>query len=63
MAYGSTSYVKMTPKKNGGTNDTLEMFALDQSTASMSQGLLTLLESIAKVPDWQSLKQAKSSIF
>ena len=45
------------------------MSALDQSTASMSHirhyrvlpwatGLLTWLESIAKVPDWQSLKRA-----
>ena len=52
----------------------LKMSALDQSTASMSHirhyrvlpwatGLLTLLESIAKVPDRQSLKRAKSSIF
>ena len=35
MAYGSTPYVGMTPKKNGGhiksayVNDTLEMSALD----------------------------------
>ena len=78
MAYGSTPYVGMTPKKNGGhiesaTNDTLEMSALDQSTASLSHirhyrvlpwatGPLTLLESIAKVPDGQVAKTGKSSI-
>ena len=56
------------------TNDTLEMSALDQSTASMSHirhyrvlpwatGPLTLLESIAKVPDWQVTKMDKWSIF
>ena len=60
MAYGSTPYVRMTPTKIAATlkvtNDTLEMSALDRSTASISHirhyqviplatGPLTLLES------------------
>ena len=51
------------------TNDTLEMFALDRSTASISHirhyravpwetGPLTLLESIAKVQTGKLLKRA-----
>ena len=40
MAYGSTPYVGMTLKKMAATlkitNDTLEMSAIDWSTASMS---------------------------
>ena len=64
MVYGSTPYIGMTPKKMVATlkvaNDTLEMSALDRSTASMSHighyqvfpwetGPLTLLESITEV--------------
>ena len=73
MAYGSTPYVEMTPKKMAATlkvtNDTLEMSALDRSKASMSRvrhyrvvpwetGPLALLESIAKVQTGKSLKRA-----
>ena len=73
MAYGSTPYVGMTPKKMAATlkvtNDMLEMSALDRSTASTSHirhyrvvpwetGPLTLLESIAKVQTGKSLKRA-----
>ena len=73
MAYGSMPYVGMTLKQMVATwkvtNDTLEMSALDRSTASMSHimhyrvvpwetGSLTLLESIAKVQTGKSLKRA-----
>ena len=73
MAYGSTPYVGMTLKKMAATlkvtNVTLEMSALDRSTAFMSHirhyrvvpwetGPLTLLESIAKVQTGKSLKWA-----
>ena len=74
MAYGSTPYVGMTPKKKMAatlqvTNDTLKMSALDRSAASISHirhyqvvpwetGPLTLLESIAKVQTVKSLKRA-----
>ena len=77
MAYDITPYVGMTLKKNGGHIESVQMTrlsALDQSTASMSPirhcwvlpwatELLTLLESIAKVPDPQVAKMGQSSIF
>ena len=78
MAYGSTPYVGMTPKKNGGhiksarmtrskclqrsVNGFHEPYQALSST-SMGNRTVNLLESIAKVPDRQSLKRAKSSIF
>ena len=71
--------VRHIPEKNWRShwkcaNDTHEMSALDQSTASISHirhywvlpwatGPLTLLESIAKVPDQQVAKTGKLSIF
>ena len=75
MAYGSTPYVGMGPKKWlphwKYTNDTFEMSA---STASMSHisnyqvllwstGPLTWLENIPKVPNRQVVKTGQSSIF
>ena len=78
MAYGSTPYVGMTPKKNGGHIKSAQMTRSKclhrsvngfhepyQALSSTSVGNRTanLLESIAKVPDRQSLKRAKSSIF
>ena len=51
------------------TNDTLEMSALDEpyqalpSASIWATEPLTLLESIAKVPDWQVTKTGKLSIF
>ena len=78
MAYGSTPYVGMTPKKNGGHIKSAQMTrskCLQRSvngfhepyqalsSASMGNRTVNLLESIAKVPDRQSLKRAKSSIF
>ena len=79
MAYSSTPYVGIPLKKYGSHIESaqmtaLEMSVLDQSTASMGHirhyrvlpwvtRLLTLLESIAKVPDWQVAKMGKSSIF
>ena len=73
MAYGSTPYAGIDPKKMAATlkvhNDMLEMSALDWSKASMSHirhyrvlpwatGTLLLLESITKVPDQQLPKRA-----
>ena len=78
MAYGSTPYVGMTPKKNGGHIKSAQMTrskCLQRSvngfhepyqalsSTSMGNRTVNLLESIAKVPDRQSLKRAKSSIF
>ena len=76
MAYGSTPYVGMTPKKNGGHIKSAQMTrskclhrsvnGLHEpyqalSSTSMGNRTINLLESIAKVPDRQSLKRAKSS--
>ena len=76
MAYGSTPYVGMTRKKNGGHIKSAQMTrskclhrsvnGLHEpyqalSSTSMGNRTVNLLESIAKVPDWQSLKRAKSS--
>ena len=78
MAYGSTPYVGMTPKKNGGHIKSAQMTRSKclhrsvngfhepyqaLSSTSMGNRAVNLLESIAKVPDRQSLKRAKSSIF
>ena len=69
MAYGSTPYAQMALKKIKWwlhwkcTNGTLKMSVLDYSKASMSKGLLTLLESITKAPDWQVTKTGKLIIF
>ena len=78
MAYSSTPYVGMTPKKNGGHIKSAQMTrskclhrsvnGLHEpyqalSSTSMGNRTVNLLESIAKVPDRQSLKWAKSSIF
>ena len=78
MAYGSTPYVGMTPKKNGGLIKSAQMTrskclhrlvnCLHEpyqalSSTSMGNRTVNLLESIAKVPDRQSLKRAESSIF
>ena len=75
MAYGSTPYVGMTPKKNGGQIKSAQMTrskCLHRSvngirepyqallSTSMGNRTINLLESIAKVPDRQSLKRAKS---
>ena len=77
MAYGSTPYVGMTPKKNGGhiksaqmtrskclhrsVNGLHEPYQALSSTC-MDNRTVNLLERIAKVPDRQSLKRAKSSL-
>ena len=78
MAYGSTPYVGMTPKKNSGHIKSAQMTRSKclhrsvngfhepyqaLSSTSMGNRTVNLLESIAKVPDRQSLKRAKSSIF
>ena len=78
MAYGSMPYVGMTPKKNGGHIKSAQMTRSKclhrsvngfhepyqaLSSTSMGNRAVNLLESIAKVPDRQSLKRAKSSIF
>ena len=53
MAYGSTPYEGMTPKKMAAT--------LKVYKCHTRHGPLTLLESIAEVPDWQVAKTGKSS--
>ena len=79
MAYGSTPYVGMTPKKKKAATLKVHKWharnsALDWSNGSISHirhyrvlpwatGTLPSLESIAEVPDWQVAKTGKSSIF
>ena len=72
MAYGSTPYVGMVPKKNGSHIKIAQMTCWKcRCKASIStirhyrvaMGPLSLLENIAEVPDQQVTKTGKSSIF
>ena len=75
MVNGSTPYVGMTPKKNGGHIKSVQMNVYLRlvkglhepyqalSSASMSNGTVIFDGEHRKVPNWEVAKTGKSSIF